>query len=374
MDEPEPPPFDIACADWAATPASVRAVLLALRVQRSELTPRVRDLEAQLKQTSQNSSKPPSADPPSAPPPRPATTPRGRPRGGQVGHAGHQRPLAPPAQVDTIVPLHPTPCGVCQAALDARLPDVAPVARAQVWELPPIRPHIPEYQHHTVCCPTCQTHVVADRPADAPPGSFGSRATELIALLHGRYRLSERETAALRDEGWGLSISLGSIARSCERVSDALLPVDRAIHACVQAQDVANVDETSWTEAGQRCWLWAATTPVATCFRIARSRGRPSLWALIGETFSGIVGSDRMKAYNGLSDSQRQRCWAHLTRNLRALAAYGHPDSPWAARVLVAVAALFAAWHAFGDAETDRAGVQAARIPVQTALRALLEA
>jgi hypothetical protein len=50
-----------------------------------QLSARVADLDAQLNQHSQNSSKPPSSDPPSAPP-RPPRVPRRRKPGGQAGH------------------------------------------------------------------------------------------------------------------------------------------------------------------------------------------------------------------------------------------------------------------------------------------------
>lgn len=372
MDELSPPPFDIAADDWAATPTRVRSVLRTLQLQLEQLTAQVRDLEAKLKQSSHNSSKPPSSDGPSVPP-RPAKTPRGRERGVQPGHAGHQRPLAPPEQVDTFVALYPEACPTCQTSLPDSLPDVAPIERSQVWEVPAIVPQITEYQHHTLCCPCCQTHVVAARPADAPPGSFGPRASALVALLHGRYRLSEREVAGVLDDVFGLSISLGSVARGCARVSAALEPIDAAIQGSVQQAEVVNVDETSWKEQGKRCWLWTATTAVATAFRIAPGRGQVWLKSLLGDDFDGIVGSDRMKAYNVLPDGQRQLCWAHLVRNLRALAEYGHPDSGWAQRALVEVDALFVAWDGFRDGSSDRAGLQAALIPVQTALREVLE-
>src|SRR5262245_31145547 len=99
MDESTPPP-GIPPEDWVATPASGRALLLTL-------LDRLRDLEAQVKQHSGNSSKPPSSDPPSAPP-RPTRAPRGRPRGAQVGHLGQTRDLLPSDQVDQIIPCRPT--------------------------------------------------------------------------------------------------------------------------------------------------------------------------------------------------------------------------------------------------------------------------
>jgi transposase len=270
------------------------------------------------------------------------------------------------------VPCRPTACPDCQTVLGDDLPDALPVVRTQVWELPVIRPHVTEYQQHTVCCPSCQTLVWTDRPATAPPGAFGPRATALVSLLHGRYRLSDRETQNFLAVVCGLPIGLGSIPTCCDRMSTALAPIDASVHAHIQRQEVANIDETSWRVAGQRGWLWTMVTETATCFRIALSRGRTALLALLGDYFRGIVGSDRLKAYNVLPDQQRQLCWAHLIRNLRALADYQHPDSGWAERMLIQVEALFVAWHAYRNGLFDRAGLQQALIPVRTAMHDLL--
>jgi transposase len=194
----------------------------------------------------------------------------------------------------------------------------------------------------------------------------------LVSLLHGRYRLSDRETQDFLTAVCGLPIGLGSIPTCCAWVSIALAPVDAAIHAHVQRQGVANIDETSWRVSGQRGWLWTLVTEAASCFRIARSRSCSALLALIGDSFRGIVGSDRLKVYNLLPDDQRQLCWAHLLRNLRALADYQHPDSDWAERMLAQVDALFVAWHAYRIGLFDRAGLQQALIPVRMAMRKLL--
>src|SRR5258706_1283580 len=175
MHDDETIPEGITPAEWAATPPAVRTLLLAalalikqllpLQQQVLDLQQQVVELQARLNQHSGNSSKPPSSDPPSAPP-RPPATPRGRPRGGQPGHDGHHRPLLPPEQVDTFVPHHPTHCPHCQTDLPPDLPDCAELLRQQVWELPEIRPLVTEHQYHTVCCPTCQAAIRADRPSD----------------------------------------------------------------------------------------------------------------------------------------------------------------------------------------------------------------
>jgi transposase len=245
--------------------------------------------------------------------------------------------------------------------------------RSQVWDLPPITAHVTEYQQHTVCCPQCRQRVTAARPTDMPAGAFGPRLTALIALLHGRYRLSQRETAAFLTEVAAVDLSLGSINTCCERVSDALAPIDAAIHAVIQQQPVLHVDETGWREGSQRGWLWVAVSPIATCFRIDGRRSRPALERLIGAHYRGLVHSDRGSAYHGVPNAQRQLCWAHLLRNLQGLVDAGQADSWWAQRMVVAAQSVFTAWHAYRCKLFDRPALQQALLPVRLAWRELLD-
>ena len=290
----ERPPL-VCAADWAKTPPAVRAAYRELVQMLRDLCAEVQELRARLTQTSRNSSKPPSANPPSAPP-SPPRVPRGRPRGAQSGLAPQQRPLVPPDQVVQIVVLRPSVCPVCHTTLPPHLPDAMPLERHQVWELPPIALTITEYQQHTVCCPTCQQLLIKALPAHAPPGLFGACLTAFIGLLHGRYRLSTRQTLAFLAEVCGVDVSLGSIASSCARVSDALVPIDAVIQATVQPQAHLWVDQTSWCEQSQRGWLWVAVSPRATLFRIDTSRSQAALRRLIGDAYRGLVHSDRGSA------------------------------------------------------------------------------
>ena len=132
----------------------MRAALLTLLDMVKELNAKVQLLEAQVKQTSRNSSKPRSSDPPSAPP-APPRVPRGRPAGAQHGHADQQHQFLPPDQVDQTVELRPSRCPSCHTDLAADLPLVGPIWCSQVWELPPIVATITEYQQQSVCCPCC---------------------------------------------------------------------------------------------------------------------------------------------------------------------------------------------------------------------------
>jgi transposase len=289
---------------------------------------------------------------------------RGRKRGGQPGHSNQQRPLLPEDQLDAIVALRPTGCSHCQAILSSDLPLSGPIWVYQIVELPPIKPTVTEYQQQSVCCPSCQHSVTAELPPDLPPGAFGPRLSALIGLLHGGYHLSMRTTTALLEDVCGVSISVGSVAASCARVSAVLAPIDAAIQQHIQQQPQLWVDETSWKEGAQRGWLWVALSAEASCYRIHASRGQGALWQLLGEAYGGVVHSDRASVYHALPNHQRQLCWAHIIRNLQGLVDYEHAESRWARALLDWTRPLFEAWRAYQCGVFDQIALQQALLPV----------
>ncbi len=84
-------------------------------------------------------------------------------------------------------------------------------------------------------------------------------------------------------------------------------------------------------------------------YRIAASRGSDVLQTVLGETFAGILGSDRLPAYLKYVVGQRQFCWAHVTRNL--LSALDLATTPAAKRfcreALALDRRLLRLWHRF---------------------------
>ena len=366
------PPLDLTPDDWAATPPRVRAVIRTLLAAVAELPTfqaRIAELEARLNQTSRNSSKPPSSDPPSAPPP-PTKTLRGKPKpkGAQPGHPDQQRELLPEAEVDTVVPVHPTHCPNCHDMLPATLRPVCLPDRQQVWELPEIQPTVTEYQYLTVCCPGCGALATGTPAADVPPGAFGPRVVALIALLHGRYRISDRELVALLQMVWQLPISVGSVAHLQQVASAALAPAQTEVQQAVEQVAHANVDETSWREGARKPWLWVAVTAVATLFMLQYGRGKTQLRALLGATFAGLVTSDRLSAYNSLDPQRRQLCWAHLVRNLRGRAEAVGPWQAEATALLWLAEEVLVIWAMFREGTLDRATMQGMIQAIQQAM------
>lgn len=361
MDEPQRP-VELSEDVWQATPPEVRQFIALLMTKLAAL-------EARRNQNSQNSSKPPSSDPPSAPP-RPAKTPRGKPKtkGAQPGHPDQQRDLIPTSEVSQIVSLRPTTCHACQQALPEALAPIGPPRRQQVWDIPLAPPEVTEYQYQTVICPCCQAWVAAQRPDDVPPGAFGPRLVALIALLHGRYRISNRELVDLLRMVWQIPISVGSVCDLQQVASAALAPAQAEVQAVIAAADHVHVDETRWREGPRRPWLWVAVGTLATLFMIQLGRGKTHLDTLLDASFTGYVTSDRLTVYNSLATERRQVCWAHLMRNLRSRVETKGRWQANAADLLALAELVFAVWERYRTGSIDRETLRAMLEPIQHAM------
>jgi len=364
----EAAPEGITAAEWAATPLSVRVLVRALREQVTRLEQRVGTLEEQGRQTSRTSSKPPSSDPPRAPR-RPPRRPSGRQSGGQLGHEGHGRARRPAARGGRIADARPVACGQCGAAL---VGDDAQPARHQVAAVPRVEPEVTEYRRHTLTCGCCGTRTTAPWPADMPRGGCGPRAQATVADLTGRQGVSQRDAREIPGALVHLEVSLGSIAARERQVSAAVAePVGQA-HAFVQAQGVANVDETGWREGVARRGLWVAVTALVRVFLARATRGSQGATDLLGPAYGGVVGSDRWSGYTWLDPTRRQLCWAHLLRDFAAFVERGGASARLGRLLLAAAEEMCGLWYRVRDGTLRRAAFQREMRPLQARIGRLL--
>jgi transposase len=299
---------------WERTPPAIRAYMETRAGQVQTLTSmvhpfqeQVRPLEERLTPTSRNSSRPPSSDPPQ--PQRPRRPPGQRRRGGQPGPPGQTRLLVPVDEVDEVVVLTPQPCRRCQAPFSG---DEASPFRHQGIERPPIKPVSTEYPWHQVPGPVWGEPTRAPWPAGVPSGPAGPRVHAPVALCPGAYRVSKRTTGQVLDDLCGVPMSASTLSQS-EKTTPVVgaAPVEDA-RADVHAPAVAHRDATSWRQGAKRAWRWGAVTSLVPVLLGRRSRGGQVARELLGEPCSGILVTERYRAYNWYPVRWRQVCWAHL--------------------------------------------------------------
>lgn len=329
-----------------------------LRRRVAELEALVRDLQARLGQNATNSSVPPSANPPAAP--KPVTKePTGRPPGGQPGHAPCQRVRLPAERVQEVVRYLPTNCRRCQAPLpvEAGPEDPAPTWH-QVAELPEITARITEHQGHARHCPCCGTLNHAPIPAEVRAHTLGPRLAAVMVYLSGARHDSKRGVEEVVEAVFGVPLALGTVTAVEQEISAALAPAHAEAAAAVRQAPHKNTDETGWKQAGKLCWLWTAATAHVAYFLIHARRGAAGLTALLGETITGIVTSDRWSAYHRLEVYRRQLCWAHLIRDFQALVDRGGPAQALGEQLLCFAEDVFHWWYRVRDGTLRRASLR----------------
>lgn len=328
-------------------------------------------MEEKLGTNSSNSSKPPSSDPPWAEPKqngcRGGKSKRGR--GGQPGHEGSTRELLPPEQVDEFVPCKPP--GKCDCGGRVCCDDEDP-QRLQNMELPEVKALVTEYQLFSGVCERCGRVHMGKLPAGAPSGVLGPRAMAVVAVLSGKYHLSKRQVEEILEDLLGVQVSLGTVSKTEERVSEALeQPVEEA-KSYVREQAVVHADETGHKVAGKKAWVWTAVTSLVSVFLLSSTRGAQAAMELLGANFGGILVSDRWDAYNWIDAARRQLCWAHLIRDFIKIAERKGRSEKIANAILQYVKEMFALWHRYRAGKLSRAGLQCKMKTVRANVELLL--
>jgi len=345
-----------------------------------KLSARIEELErkvAQLTKDSSNSSKPPSTDGPTAKPkPKRRRSSRKRRPGAQPGHKGHNRESIPAEDVDLLHDVVPETCEGCRSSLQpgkggAEL--LAGYLRHQVIDIPPITPHVTEYRLRQVKC-GCGTITFGTIPQEAKSG-FGSRITALLVYLTACHRVTRRGCQEIAQTLLGMKISLGSVCKLHQEVSQSLEASYEEARRALSDQPVLNVDETGWRSMGKRMWLWIFVASNMALFTINASRGSKVLKGILGKVYTGILCSDRYSAYNAFHKGIRQVCWAHIIRDLRGIKhACRSPDavqfSKW---TLKEIGRMFGFWHAFGDEQSDRKTLVLKTVPVRARMKRCLQ-
>jgi transposase len=350
----------------------------------TRLEARIERLEEQAGQSSRNSSKPPSQDPPKTRQER-RTQARAKAKellraegerrkaGGQPGHRGSGRKLAPEDQVDEIVDHYPESCAGCGHDLSEQ--EHSPsgrFGRHQVSELPATSVIVSEHRTHRLRCPGCRTKTAAELPAGVAGSAFGPRLQAAVVTMSARNRISRRDMSELAGELFGLQLSVGALDAICQRTSAALAEPHELLQAAVFHSPALNVDETGWRTAGEGRTLWTATTSAAAIFWVAEDRHRDRFEELIGADYGGIVCSDRWWAYDHLDPDCRQACWEHLKRDFIRHSEGLAEQKAFGEAGLAATKRLFAGWRAF-EADRDRGRLGSQMAAIQAELRALLE-
>ena len=183
-----------------------------------------------------------------------------------------------------------------------------------------------------------------------------------MGVLGSAFPLSIGKTSELLQRLLGMSISGVAIVAIRARLAACLREPMEEVLREARLQPVVYMDETGAPTGnadggnpdGRRDWLWVLMTPMLTVFSQGLSRSSAAAMELLGSSFGGIVVGDRFSATNQLPLEQRQLCWAHIVRDLTAIAERSGASAEMGTRLLSLRQQLFKHWLRWKSGENNR--------------------
>ena len=284
------------------------------QIQRLSL--RIKQLEDQLATNSKNSSKPPSSDGFTSPKDCSLRKASGKKPGGQKGHRGQGGKLFD--DPDETFKFSVAHCPDCELDLRDHAPDE--VLRKQLVDIPPIKPHVTEYQIELKTCPCCGQQW---RASGCPAGiyhelEYGPGVKAISVYLSAYQYLPIKRTQELLKGLLGLALSSGSLDNFRKSAAGQLSNFMMTLKQTVGKAQAAFFDETGMKVNKQRWWCHIAATKLHSLFWLHPQRGG-AVHEQIGilPNFAGIAHHDALLAYNRFDRATHSLCCAHVLRELK---------------------------------------------------------
>ncbi len=196
-------------------------------------------------------------------------------------------------------------------------------------DIPDIQPEVTEHTIHRDWCPKCRKKV-EPRVSEALPGStLGNRVLVLSAWLHYALGNTLSQIVEVFNFHLQMKVSDGGLVQMWYRLQAILFGWYEQIQREALNSAVLHADETGWRVVGKTYWLWCFATQDVTYYLIDRSRGSPALAKFFIQEFDGTLVSDFWAAYNAVVCAFRQKCLAHLFRELEHTEKYKSPGADW---------------------------------------------
>jgi transposase len=150
---------------------------------------------------------------------------------------------------------------------------------------------------------------------------IGPNALALAAHLNKRAGMSYEKIQDFFSIAFSLSLSRSTLVRALLRLSEKARPTYEALVIRIREARAVYSDETGWKVGGFRRWLHVHVSvwSQVCVYRIGRGRGYAESMAVLGEFFSGLLGTDGWAPYDRFLHARRQTCLGHLLRRCHDL-------------------------------------------------------
>jgi transposase len=234
----------------------------------------------------------------------------GKKRGPPKGHKGTSRKR--PDRVDRTVILQLDACPDCGGELS----ELEPRER-YVEDIIPAALFVTKYVIKQGYCKSCDKIVYPEVPEVIDNCHFGIHFLLYITYLRFVLNLPYNKMVALLNDTYGANVSEGTLVNYIKKAAEIFGAEYRRIKREMKKLN-CHYDDTGQRIAGENKWLWVFIAKEAVFYHTNKSRSKKVVIKILGEDYDGVTVQDFYPSYDG-APGVKQKCWAHLLREVRGL-------------------------------------------------------
>ena len=235
-------------------------------------------------------------------------------KGAKRGHSPNKRREIPPITESVVV--FPERC----PKYDHELPFPSEskwYTHVQMDLPPPGELIVTEFLVGSSYCAQCKMYHSASH-SKISGSLFGPRLHAQVTYWKFELGLTLGKIRGLLLNQYNLDLSTGQLSEIISRSAEHFKNAYDDLKTNLRDEASLHADETGWRVDGKNAWLWSFSSSNLSVYVIDQSRGGKVVNDVLGATFNGVLHSDFYGAYHEI-DSIKQKCWAHLLRDLKNL-------------------------------------------------------
>jgi transposase len=160
------------------------------------------------------------------------------------------------------------------------------------------------------------TGKIVSANVDLPKGIYGKNLQSIVVMLKNLTNSHGKIADFLRELG-APSFSDVEVQNITNKFAEKLEPERNTLLETLRTMKFVHADETEFRRDGQKGYVWGVFSTTISILSAASSRARINIKELL-KNFKGIIIVDGYNAYDEFP--LKQRCWAHLLRDVKKLA------------------------------------------------------
>lgn len=182
------------------------------------------------------------------------------------------------------------------------------------------------FRHYKYWCSKCKRIVQGIGEGEISRSYIGPNAVVISNLAHYDIGIPYEKLKRFYADIFGLPLTTGALIGMDKKVAKIGIPLYTELEKRIKNSSVSYTDETGWPINGDLHWLWHAGNKELSFYTIDKHRSHNVAERILGKNYKGIIVSDCLGAYNLVKAGAKQKCIAHILRDLDGLTIL-YPDN-----------------------------------------------